>query len=120
MSINPIEVARLSENQREQIIRGALQALMGMSQDQAFQTLRSIISTLASQATDQEYVNWCLTTMRVLASFPDEAVRAGLALRARVVASLDKRLADRDRDIVNRVMGMLDEATRQKLMRNMQ
>jgi len=35
------------------------------------------------------------------------------------VSSLDKRLQDRDQAIVSRVLTLLDESTRQKLMRNM-
>ncbi|WP_069807264.1 hypothetical protein [Vulcanisaeta thermophila] len=117
--LDPISIARLPEKQREETIRGILQSLFTMKEDQAFQALRSVISTLAERATDEEYINWCRTTMTILASYPDDVVRAGLALRSRVVASLDKRLADRDAQIINRVMGLLDEGTRQKLLRNM-
>ncbi len=117
--MDPISIARLPEKQREETIRGILQSLFTMKEDQAFQALRSVISTLAERATDEEYINWCRTTMTILASYPDDVVRAGLALRSRVVASLDKRLADRDAQIINRVMGLLDEGTRQKLLRNM-
>lgn len=117
--LDPIAVARMPESQREAVIRDVLQGLFKMSQDQAFQALRSVISTLAERASDQEYINWCLTTMRILASYPDDVVKAGLTLRSRVVSSLDKRLADRDSVIVSRVLSMLDESTRQKLMRNM-
>ncbi|MEL9991262.1 MAG: hypothetical protein QXP98_08275 [Thermoproteus sp.] len=117
--IDPISIARLPERQREEAIRGILQGLFSMREDQALQALRSVISALAERASDEEYTNWCKTTMKILASYPDEVVKAGLALRARAVASLDKRLADRDAKIVNRVMGLLDDATRQKLMRNL-
>jgi hypothetical protein len=74
---------------------------------------------VAERATDQEYINWCLTTMKVLATYPDNVVKAGLALRRSVVASLDKRLADRDAAIISRVLNMLDRSTRDKLTRNM-
>jgi hypothetical protein len=117
--LDPIAVARMPESQREGVIRSVLQGLFNMSQDQAFQALRTVISTLAERATDQEYINWCLTTMKVLATYPDNVVKAGLALRRSVVASLDKRLADRDAAIISRVLNMLDRSTRDKLTRNM-
>lgn len=117
--LDPIAVARMPENQRESTIRGVLEGLFKMKQDEAFNALRGVIRTLAERATDQEYINWCLTTMRILASYPDDVVKAGLTLRKNVVSSLDKRLADRDAAIISRVLNMLDNNTRQKLMRNM-
>jgi len=93
--------------------------LFSLREDQAFQALRDIISTLAQRASDEEYINWCKTTMKILASYPDDVVKAGLALRSRVVSSLDKNLQNRDQAIVSRVLSLLDEGTRQKLMRNM-
>jgi len=117
--VDPIQIARLPENQREVTIRSILQMLFSLREDQAFQALRDVISTLAQRATDEEYINWCKTTMKILASYPDDVVKAGLTLRSRVVSSLDKRLQDRDRAIVSRVLTLLDESTRQKLMRNM-
>ncbi|ADN51251.1 hypothetical protein [Vulcanisaeta distributa] len=117
--VDPIQIARLPENQREQQIRSILQMLFTLKEDQAFQALRGVIETLASRATDDEYINWCKTTMKILASYPDEVVKAGLALRSRVVSSLDKNLQSRDQAIVGRVLQLLDENTRQKLIRNM-
>ncbi|MGC8570609.1 hypothetical protein [Caldivirga sp.] len=117
--LDPISVARMPESQRESTIKGVLEGLFKMKQDDAFKALRSVIQTLAERATDQEYINWCLTTMRILASYPDDVVKAGLTLRRNVVSSLDKRLADRDAAIISRVLNMLDNNTRQKLMRNM-
>ncbi|MEZ0319862.1 MAG: hypothetical protein ABWK05_07740 [Pyrobaculum sp.] len=117
--IDPVSIARLPEKQRKETIRGILQGLFTMGEDQAFRALRSVISALAERASDEEYTNWCKTTMEILASYPDEVVKAGLALRAKVVASLDRKLADRDAEIINKVMGLLDDATRRKLMRNL-
>jgi len=117
--VDPIQIARLPENQREVTIRSILQMLFSLREDQAFQALRDVISTLAQRATDEEYINWCKTTMKILASYPDDVVKAGLTLRSRVVSSLDKRLQDRDQAIVSKVLTLLDESTRQKLMRNM-
>ncbi|BDR91188.1 hypothetical protein [Vulcanisaeta souniana] len=117
--VDPIQIARLPENQREQQIRSILQMLFTLKEDQAFQALRGVIETLAKKATDDEYINWCKTTMRILASYPDEVVKAGLALRSRAVSSLDKNLQSRDQAIVGRVLQLLDEGARQKLMRNM-
>ncbi len=93
--------------------------LFTLKEDQAFQALRGVIETLAKRAADDEYINWCKTTMKILASYPDEVVKAGLALRSRVVSSLDKNLQNRDQAIVGRVLQLLDEGSRQKLMRNM-
>jgi len=117
--VDPIQIARLPENQREATIRSILQMLFSLREDQAFQALRDVISTLAQRATDEEYINWCKTTMKILASYPDDVVKAGLTLRSRVVSSLDKRLQDRDQAIVSKVLTLLDESTSQKLMRNM-
>ncbi|ADY00526.1 MAG: hypothetical protein ACP5GZ_00925 [Vulcanisaeta sp.] len=117
--VDPIQIARLPENQREQQIRSILQMLFTLKEDQAFQALRGVIETLAKRAADDEYINWCKTTMKILASYPDEVVKAGLALRSRVVSSLDKNLQNRDQAIVGRVLQLLDEGSRQKLMRNM-
>lgn len=85
--VDPIQIARLPENQREQQIKSILQMLFTLKEDQAFQALRGVIETLAKRATDDEYINWCKTTMKILASYPDEVVKAGLALRSRVVSS---------------------------------
>ena len=98
--VDPIQIARLPENQREATIRSILQMLFSLREDQAFQALRDVISTLAQRATDEEYINWCKTTMKILASYPDDVVKAGLTLRSRVVSSLDKRLQDRDQAII--------------------
>ena len=117
--VDPIQIARLPEDQREQQIRSILQTLFTLKEDQAFQALRSVIETLASRASDEEYINWCKTTMKILASYPDEVIKAGLALRTRVVSSLSKNLQDRDQAIVGRVLQLLDEGTRNKLLRNM-
>ncbi|WP_054857542.1 hypothetical protein [Vulcanisaeta sp. JCM 16159] len=117
--VDPIQIARLPENQREQQIRSILQMLFTLKEDQAFQALRSVIETLARRASDEEYINWCKTTMKILASFPDDVVKAGLALRTKAVSSLSRDLQNRDQAIVGRVLQLLDEGSRQKLMRNM-
>ncbi len=57
--------------------------------------------------------------MKILASYPDDVIKAGLALRARAVSSLSRDLQRRDQAIVGRVLQLLDEGSRQKLMRNM-
>ncbi len=93
--------------------------LFTLKEDQAFQALRSVIETLARRASDEEYINWCKTTMKILASFPDDVVKAGLALRTKAVSSLSRDLQNRDQAIVGRVLQLLDEGSRQKLMRNM-
>lgn len=117
--IDPIQIAKLPESQREAAIKSILQTLFSLREDQAFQALKDVLLTLAQRATDDEYINWCKTTMKILASYSDDVIRAGLTLRSRVVASLDKRFQDRDQAIVSRVLTLLDESTREKLMRNM-
>ncbi len=118
--MDPIQIARLPENQREQQIRSILQMLFTLKEDQAFQALRGgVIETLAKRATDDEYINWCKTTMKILASYPDEVVKAGLALRSRVVSSWIRTCKTGTRQSWVGCCNCLMRGSRQKLMRNM-
>jgi hypothetical protein len=76
--VDPIQIARLPENQREATIRSILQMLFSLREDQAFQALRDVISTLAQRATDEEYINWCKTTMKYLPHTQTMLLRQGL------------------------------------------
>lgn len=118
-SLDPIAVAKMPEDQRRQVISSVLQMLFQMKEQDALNALTSVLRTLAEKATDEEYINWCKTTMSIIATFPDNVVKAALTLRSKAVSQLPKDLANRDSQIVSRVMSMLDKATSDKLMRNM-
>lgn len=117
--LDPIAIARLPEDQRRAAISSVLQMLFQMKEEDALNALASVLRTLAEKAKDDEYINWCKTTMSLIASYPDNVVKAALTMRSSAVARLPKNLAERDSQIVKRVLNLLDKATADKLMRNM-
>jgi uncharacterized protein YecA (UPF0149 family) len=117
--LDPIQIARLQYTSRASVINQLLQQLLALDPATAENALKSILTALASKATDEEYKNWCEVTIRLLSMYDDSVVRNVLALRMKVASTLPKNLAERDQKIVMEVLNSLDESVKEKILKNL-
>jgi len=117
--IDPIQIVNLPQAERDKALSEIFQSLMSLDENTVVKMMTGVLNVLASKATDEEYEKWCESGARVISTYDDNVIKAIIQLRAKAVSNLPKNLAERDAEIMNKVLQNLNYSIREKIMRNM-
>ncbi|EZQ11262.1 MULTISPECIES: hypothetical protein [Acidianus] len=120
MSQDIVQISKLPEKERENAMEKLFEGLMKMNDDKAkLDALKSLIKEMVEKATDDEYINLCLTNLKIASKLPDEQLKPFIQLRLRASQELPANLSKRDNDMMQKALKMLDPKTAEKISRNM-
>ncbi|MCI2415190.1 MAG: dehydrogenase [Candidatus Aramenus sp.] len=114
-----IQVSRLNDKEREEVMSKLFSQLMSMDERQKVEAMREMIKYMAEKATDEEYLNLCRTNIKLASGLQDNVLSSFLKVRMQAVSQLPKELRDRDQRLLATALQSLDEKTREKMMKAM-
>ncbi|AEB95174.1 hypothetical protein [Metallosphaera cuprina] len=117
--IDVVQIARLSERERESTMRSLFQQLLALNDDQKLSTLKGLVKEMGEKANDEEYINLCKTNMKLASTLSDDMLKVFLKIRLQASAELPKNIHDRDMNMINRALALVEPSIREKIQRNM-
>ena len=74
---------------------------------------------MAEKANDEEYINLCKTNIKLASTLPDNILKAFLKIRLQASAELPKNIHDKDMNMINRALALVEPSIREKILKNM-
>jgi hypothetical protein len=118
--IDILKIASLNDSDREKTMQELFKTMLSMSDVEKTAVLKELVKEMAEKASDSQYLNLCITNLKLASSLDDETLKAFLKLRMSVSSSLPKDLAERDMKFIKEGLGKADENTRAKISKFLQ
>ena len=118
--IDILKIASLNDSEREKTMQELFKTMLSMSDAEKTAVLKELVKEMAEKASDSQYLNLCITNLKLASSLDDETLKAFLKLRMSVSSSLTKDLAERDMKFIKEGLGKADENTRAKISKFLQ
>ncbi len=111
---NAVKIAKMDEEKRKEEMSKLIGKLLKDKEEKQLKTLVEMITDM-KEATDEEYINLCLTNMGIASTLNDTQLKGFMALRMKANSELPGDIKSRDMKMINDAMGKVPENTRNKL-----
>ncbi|AWR93277.1 hypothetical protein [Acidianus brierleyi] len=118
-NLDPVQIAKMPFTERNDAIMHAFNLLLNLDDKSKLEAFKGLLTALGTKAKDEEYINWCDSTLRVLSMYPDDVIKAVLSLRMKAVSELPKELQEKDQKMVTQVLNGLDPSIKEKILKEM-
>ncbi len=114
-----VQISRLSDKEREQVISNLFSELLKMPDNQKIEALKALLKEMGDKASDEEYINLCKTNIKVASSLPESTLSAFLKARMQAISQLPKNYQVRDQKLLMAALNTFDESTKNKILNAM-
>lgn len=118
--IDILKIASLNDTDRESAMQELFKKMLSMTDAEKTGVLKELVKEMAEKASDSQYLNLCITNLKLASSLDDETLNLFLKLRLNVSSSLPKDLAERDMKFIKEGLEKADENTRARISKFLQ
>ncbi len=112
--VNTEKIAKMDEEKRKEEMSKVFEKLFKDKEEKQIKTLKEMVTDM-KKATDDEYLNLCLTNMGIAATLPEDQLKGFITVRMKANSELPDELKTRDMKMLNEAMAKAPEDVKAKL-----
>ena len=111
---NVVKIAKMDEEKRKEEMSKVFGKILKEKEEKQLKALEEMIKDM-KEATDNEYIDLCLTNLGISASLPDDQLKAFVAIRMKANSELPDDIKSRDMKMLSTALGKAPENVKTRI-----